>query len=50
MNQAPPIFTGDQEVPWPAGYETEGQIMIVQDQPLPMTVVAIMPILNTNGP
>lgn len=47
MNQAPPIFTGDKEVPWPAGYETEGRIMIIQDQPLPMTVAAIMPQVHT---
>lgn len=47
MDQAPPIFTGDKEVPWPAGYETEGRITIVQNQPLPMTVAAIMPQVTT---
>lgn len=47
MDSAPPIFTGDKEVPWPAGYETEGRIMIIQDQPLPMTVAAIMPSVTT---
>jgi hypothetical protein len=48
MDNAPPIFSGDKEVPWPAGYETEGRIMIIQDQPLPMTVAAIMPQVNTS--
>ena len=48
MDSAPPIFSGDKEVPWPAGYETEGRIMIIQDQPLPMTVAAIMPQVNTS--
>lgn len=48
MDHAPPIFSGDKEVPWPAGYETEGRIMIIQDQPLPMTVAAIMPQLLTS--
>lgn len=48
MDSAPPIFSGDKEVPWPAGYETEGRIMIIQDQPLPMTVAAIMPQVSTS--
>lgn len=47
MGSPPPIFSGDKELPWPAGYETEGQIMIVNDQPLPITVAAIMPSLQT---
>ena len=43
MNKAVPLFTGDLEVPLDGGYESEGQIEIVQDQPLPSTITAIMP-------
>ena len=47
MNAPPPIFTGDKEIEWPNGYDTDGFVVIKQDQPLPMTVVAIMPQLHT---
>ena len=47
MNQAVPLFTGDQMVEWPNGYDFDGYLMIKQDQPLPMTVVAIMPQVHT---
>lgn len=43
MDSAPAIFTGDKQVPWPSGYETDAHLVIVQDQPLPMTVVGIFP-------
>ena len=47
MNQHPPLFTGDQMVEWSGGYDFDGYLMAVQDQPLPMTVVAIMPQVHT---
>lgn len=47
MNQPPPIFTGDKLVEWPNGYDFDGYITVAQLQPLPMTVVAIMPQLHT---
>lgn len=43
MDSPPPLFTGDKVIPWPGGYSSDGDIYIVQDQPLPMTVVAIFP-------
>lgn len=43
MNAPPPIFTGDKFVPWPSGYETDAHLVVVQDDPLPMTVVGIFP-------
>jgi hypothetical protein len=49
MDAPPPIFTGDKEVNWRGGYETDGSIMIISDQPLPATVVAIMPEMETSG-
>lgn len=47
MDEPPPLFTGDKEMIWPGGYEKEGNIWYVQDQPLPATVVAFMPQVTT---
>jgi hypothetical protein len=47
MNQAPPLFTGDKLIEWPSGYDFDGYVMVRQAQPLPMTVVAVMPQLHT---
>jgi hypothetical protein len=47
MDAPPPVFTGDKEIEWPNGYDTDGYVTIVQEQPLPMTIVAIMPELHT---
>jgi len=47
MDAPPPIFTGDKNVPWPSGYETDAHLAIVQDDPLPMTVVGIFPQVTT---
>ena len=43
MDQAVPLFTGEKIVSWPDGYDSELLLTIVQDQPLPCTVVAITP-------
>jgi hypothetical protein len=48
MTASPPPFTGDVRVPYPGDYETDGRIYVVQDLPLPMTVVALMPRMATN--
>jgi hypothetical protein len=32
---------------WPGGYDFDGYMIVEQDQPLPMTVVALMPQLQT---
>lgn len=51
MGQASPFFSGDLEpVQYPGDYERGQLVEIVQDQPLPMTVVAIMPQMKTNDP
>ena len=43
-----PLFSGDKNVNvFPGGYDTNGDILIVNDKPLPLTVVAIMPELVT---
>jgi len=43
MDQAVPPFTGDKMVEWPGSYDFDGYMFISQPQPLPMTIVALMP-------
>lgn len=43
MDQAIQPFTGDKLVEWPGSYDFDGYLIVKQDQPLPMTVLAIMP-------
>lgn len=40
MDEPPPLFTGDKDAP-NLGYDREGRIKIIQEQPLPITVVGI---------
>lgn len=47
MDAPPPLFTGDKLLEFPGDYDFEGYIMVRQDSPLPMTVVAIMPQVTT---
>ena len=48
MNSAVSPFTGDKVVDFQGDYESEGRVVIRQDQPLPMTVLAIMSQLSTH--
>lgn len=41
------LYSGDKEINLDARNEAEGDIMIVQSQPLPMTVLSIMPRVTT---
>lgn len=50
MDQPPPIASGDQAVDFPGDYDRDCRIEIRQEQPLPMTVAAIMPQLRTYDP
>ncbi|HEU0070941.1 MAG TPA: hypothetical protein VFS04_06580, partial [Alphaproteobacteria bacterium] len=46
MDAPPALFTGDKRVAFPKGYGTAPRVTVAQDQPLPLTVLAIMPRLN----
>jgi hypothetical protein len=39
MDQPPPLFTGDKRVTVAGGWNREGQLTIVQNQPLPSTIL-----------
>jgi hypothetical protein len=47
MGNPPELFTGDKTINWNSGYETEGQMYFRQDQPLPFTLLGLMPQLVT---
>ena len=47
MNQPVPLFTGDKSVEFDGAYDTDGFVVVQQDQVLPMTVLAIYPRLIT---
>jgi hypothetical protein len=41
MSQSAPLFTGVRRLPALGGYDREGQLMVVQNLPLPMTILAL---------
>lgn len=49
LGKALDLWTGDKRVKFPKGWGEEGTLCIVQDQPLPMTVLLIVPevVVNT---
>ena len=46
MDSSPPLFTGDKLVSFPGGYDTQGQVAIIHDEPSPFTLVALGPRLE----
>ena len=48
MDSSPPLFTGDKELTFRGGWDKKGQVLIRQDQPLPMHLVAIIQQIVTN--
>lgn len=48
MDGPPALFTGDKSVRFPQGWSPDGVLTVVQDQPLPMTVLLIAPTLALN--
>lgn len=47
MNAPPALFTGDKIVDFNGDYSTDPWICIQQDDPLPSTIIGIMPIVST---
>ena len=41
------LFSGDKEINFPSGYENEARIVVRQNEPLPMSIIAIMRRSNT---
>lgn len=47
MGSAPPLFTGDKTGPGPGGSDRVARVWFTHSDPLPATVVAVMPQINT---
>jgi hypothetical protein len=48
MDSSPPLYTGDHVISHRGGWDPEGQVVVQQDQPLPMHLTAIITRLVTN--
>jgi hypothetical protein len=48
MDASPPLFSGDKAIQFRGSWETEGFVVVKQDQPLPMHITAIIKRLVTN--
>ena len=48
MNQSPPLFTGEKTVAVEGGWDVDATVYFENMQPLPMTVLAVMPRMITN--
>jgi len=49
MDAAPPLFTGGKRLVFPKGWDRAARVSVVQNQPLPCTVAAILPRMTANG-
>ena len=49
MDNSPPLFSGDKQIAFNGGYNTDGRVFVSQDQPLPMTLLAIISTVRTNN-
>jgi len=47
MDTAVPLFSGDKDVEFPGGFDDDDRIYLQQTQPLPLTVLALYPRMNT---
>lgn len=47
MGQAVPLFSGDKVVQWPEGYTTDMYMMYENEQPTAVTLLALMPQVDT---
>jgi hypothetical protein len=48
MNDPVPLFTGDKTVTWRGGMDEGSRVTLVQDQPFPLNVVALMPRIHVS--
>ena len=47
MDVAIPLFTGDKEIEMPSGYDQDAFVVVKQDLPLPMTLLAVFARVTT---
>jgi hypothetical protein len=49
FDQPIPLYTGSREIPIQGSYDTGGRVFIRQPEPLPMTVLAVIPSISHGG-
>lgn len=49
MDSAPPLFSGDKLIEWSGNFTTDPRLILKQVQPLPMTVLAVIPKYEITG-
>jgi len=49
MDKAPGLYSGLLTVPWPGGYEADGAVTVVHDQPLPFLLGSLVQCLLIEG-
>lgn len=47
MDTAVPLFNGDKEVEFDGGFNTDAFVVVQQDQPLPLTLLSVIPRVQT---
>ena len=47
MDQPITLYSGDKDIEFESGYDTDGYITVIQDQPLPLTLLSIYIRLQT---
>jgi len=50
MDAPPPLLTGDVRIAMPGGWNREGRVVLVHDQPLPLTVLSLVMQLAAHEP
>jgi len=48
MDAPSPLYTGDKEIRVATGWTKDCRLVVVQDQPLPMTLLMMVPVVTTN--
>jgi len=48
MDAGPDVFSGDKLVKFNRGWDRDAYIKVIQDQPLPLTVIALVPFMTTS--
>ena len=49
MDTALPLFTGDVTTEFLGDFDSSGQVMVMQDLPLPLTICAVIPEMEVSN-
>jgi len=49
-DEAIPLFTGDKDIAFPGSFDEDAYVVVTQEQPLPLNILALILFFNTNEP